>query len=94
MITIRKAAADFDFVIGPHVIPLGREEARQLLELICSQDRRPLAFGPWRMEKAGAFDHPREKRHRTILHHGERKWHLTEEELELLCSLIDNHLNQ
>jgi hypothetical protein len=94
MISIRNNGTGFDFVIGPHVIPLTREEAVHLLEMFWSEDWRSAAYGPWRLEEAGAFDHPWEKRSRAILCHGERRWHLTEEEVDLLAELIQEQLRQ
>lgn len=99
MIDVYKTDGALTFQIGPHEFPVTLEEAAQLREMIINDGIEGLqeedwTFGPWRMECAGAYEHPWETRQRVILHYGKKKWHLTLFEAETLADKFGNLLGE
>ncbi len=98
MININNDNGKLTFRIGKNTLPLTWEEAAKLREKIAvvgiDSDEETWSFGPWRLEWAGDYDHPWESRQRIIIYHGNKKWHLTMEELFSLSDNINHHLKE
>lgn len=89
MIQLEKTADGYDFLIGQKTIPLSVTDVEKLKTLLDALYRDGFdpsvsegSLAPWAVKPAGQYDHPWEKRGRSVLYFGELKWHFTETEME------------
>ncbi len=95
MIQLEKTADGYDFLIGRKAVQLSFadvERLKTLMDALYSDGFDPSvnegSVAPWTVKPAGEYDHPWEKRGRSVLYYGSLKWHFTEAEMELICDSL------